>query len=167
MNMEQIKLDEKFCSKDWGSTTLYFTAPKEMLKEFVENEIFPEAVSMEISIEFPNCNAPEKYATVQVSPTNVEGEDYDWYEISLPDDDILNLIALAEKSIGKIIQTNQERIIMILEDMELYTIGRLKKQTVALTVEELQTYIDRIRENLDIDLGLKSTLENECSYEER
>ena len=43
----------------------------------------------------------------------------------------------------------EEKIKMILEDMELYTIGRLKKERVYLTVEELQNYIDHIREVLE------------------
>lgn len=43
----------------------------------------------------------------------------------------------------------KEKIKIILEDMELYTIGRLKKERVFLTVEELQDYIDHIREALE------------------
>ena len=38
-----------------------------------------------------------------------------------------------------------EEIEMILNDMEVYTVGRLKEQAVCLTVGELQNYIDSIR----------------------
>lgn len=41
------------------------------------------------------------------------------------------------------------KIINILEDMELYTIGRMKNQPVCLTVKELQIYIDHIRKALE------------------
>lgn len=44
-----------------------------------------------------------------------------------------------------------EKIRMILNEMEVYTIGRLKNQQVCLTVEELQDYIDNIREALDVN----------------
>ena len=36
----------------------------------------------------------------------------------------------------------------VLNDMETYTVGRLKEQMVCLTVEELQDYIDSIRKLL-------------------
>lgn len=42
-----------------------------------------------------------------------------------------------------------EKIKMILDEMEEYTLGRLTIQQVDLTVEELQNYIDSIREVLE------------------
>lgn len=44
------------------------------------------------------------------------------------------------------IEKNIEKLNLILEDMELYTVGRVKKNNVCLNVEDLQQYIDHIRE---------------------
>lgn len=96
---KRIKFDERFDDRDCGTTTLYFIAPKEMLKKFIPVNDYPEAVSMEISIEFPANHIQANYADVCVSPTReIEGgtEEYDWYDIDLPYDEIEELINLAE-----------------------------------------------------------------------
>ena len=96
---KRIKFDERYDNEDYETTTLYFIAPKEMLKTMMVND-YPDAVSMEISIEFPTeCIAP-KYASVCISPTRYDEdtdsyEDYDWYDIDLPYDEIDELISLA------------------------------------------------------------------------
>lgn len=43
----RIKFDEKYVSDVYGTTTLYFIAPKEFL-----NNKYPDAESTEISVEF-------------------------------------------------------------------------------------------------------------------
>ena len=60
----------------------------------------PEAISMEISIEFPTEHIEANYADVCVSPTREDEngtEDYDWYDVDIPYDEIEELIKLAEK----------------------------------------------------------------------
>ena len=55
---------------------------------------------MEISIEFPTEHIEARYADVCVSPTReIDGmsEDYDWYVVYIPYDEIEELIKLAEK----------------------------------------------------------------------
>lgn len=94
---KRIEFEERFDSDVYNTTTLYFIAPKEMLKTMMIKD-YPEAVSMEISIEFPTGCIEVKYADVCVSPTNDDGEDYDWYDIDLPYDEIEELIRLAEES---------------------------------------------------------------------
>lgn len=98
----RIKFDERYDSEDYHTTTLYFTAPKEMLKRFIPVNDYPEAVSMEISIEFPEEHIEANHADVCVSPTRlvVDGatEDYDWYDVDIPYDEIDELILLAEKA---------------------------------------------------------------------
>ena len=94
----RIKFEEDYISEEWGTITLYFIAPKEML-----NGKYPEAESMEISIECPREYIEARYATVMFSPTKYdeEGEcytDYDWYDVDLPYEDIEELIKLAEES---------------------------------------------------------------------
>lgn len=93
-----IKFDERYDDDENELTTLYFTAPKELLKEF-DLEGYPEAVSIEISLEFPlDCIVPE-HAYVSVSPTSEDGEDYDWCDFDEMDyNDIQALIQLAEAS---------------------------------------------------------------------
>ena len=100
----RIKFDERYDSDDYGTTTLYFIAPKEMLKKFIPTNDYPEAVSMEISVEFPTDYIEPAQAYVCVSPTReVDGgtEEYDWYDIDLPYDEIEELIKLAEQNGGK------------------------------------------------------------------
>ncbi len=95
---KRIIFDERYDSEEYETTTLYFIAPKEMLKTFIPTTNYPEAISMEISIEFPREHIEALYADVCVSPTRkVEGgtEDYDWCDIDLPYNDIEELIKLA------------------------------------------------------------------------
>ena len=44
---KRIKFDERYDSEEYGTTTLYFIAPKEMLKKFIPTNDYPEAISME------------------------------------------------------------------------------------------------------------------------
>lgn len=97
---KRIKFDEKYDDEDYRTTTLYFIAPKEMLKTFIPTNDYPEAIAMEISIEFPANHIEANYGDVCVSPTReVDGgtEEYDWYDIDLPYDEIEELIKIAMK----------------------------------------------------------------------
>lgn len=94
---KRIEFDEGWNKED-NETVLYFTAPKEIF-----DCDYPDAVSMEISIEFPTDHAEATYANVEVSPTRYieedDGyEDYDWSELSLSDAEINELIELARKA---------------------------------------------------------------------
>ena len=97
---KRIKFDERYDSEEYGTATLYFVAPKEMLKKFIPTNDYPEAISMEISIEFPTEHIEANYADICVSPTREYEngtEDYDWYDVDIPYDEIEELIKLAEK----------------------------------------------------------------------
>lgn len=94
----RITFEERYDSAEHGTTTLYFIAPKELL-----DGKYPEAESMEISVEFPTNQPEAKYATVEFSPTkwDEDGEcytDYDWFEVDVPYEEIEALIDLARKS---------------------------------------------------------------------
>lgn len=94
---KRIKFDEGWNKED-NETVLYFTAPKEMLWGD-----YPEAVSMEISLEFPTDHAEAEYVDVCISPTRYveedDGyEDYDWRDISMSNVEINELIELARKA---------------------------------------------------------------------
>ena len=97
-----IEFEERYDNEELGTTTLYFIAPKEMLKKLIPTNDYPEAISMEISIEFPTEHIESHYADVCVSPTKeeIEGctEEYDWYDIDLPYNEIEELIDLAMKA---------------------------------------------------------------------
>ena len=94
---KRIKFDEKYDDEEYGSTTLYFIAPKEMLQGK-----YPEAESMEISIEFPTGYPEARCANVEFSPTKYDEEndcytDYEWFDANMSYEDIEALIDLAEK----------------------------------------------------------------------
>lgn len=86
----RIKFDEKVKSSEYKTTTLYFTAPKELL-----NKKYPDAESTEISIEFPTAYPDANHATVMASPTK-DGLDYEWFDLEMTNEDINALIALAD-----------------------------------------------------------------------
>lgn len=92
---KRIKFDERW-DRDDRSTVLWFTAPKELLPGE-----YPEAESMELSLEFSTHNLCAEDAIVEFSPTKYDEEgytDYDWEEIDIPFDEIEALIKLAEDS---------------------------------------------------------------------
>ena len=97
MTDKRIKFEEKYEDEEYGTTTLYFIAPKEML-----DGKYPEAEHAEISIEFPTANPEPAYAIVEMSPTKYDEEsesytDFDWFDVSLPYGEIEELMALASR----------------------------------------------------------------------
>jgi len=94
---KRIKFDERYDDEEYETTTLYFTAPKEMLYEFNIPE-YPDAVSMEISIEFPTNHIEAAYGECCISPTvEIDGgtSEIDWWDVNIPYDEIEELIELA------------------------------------------------------------------------
>ena len=92
---KRIVFEERYDCEEYGTTTLYFIAPKELLY----ND-YPEAVSAEICIECPMEHIEPAYAAVGISPTDEDGSDYDWCDFDLPYDIIGRLIDLAHKNGG-------------------------------------------------------------------
>ena len=95
---KRIQFDESYISEEWGTITLYFIAPKEML-----NGKYPEAEHAEISIECPKEYIDARYANVMLSPTKYDEDedcytDYDWFDVDLSYEEIEELIKLAEES---------------------------------------------------------------------
>jgi len=96
--MNNIKFDERYDDEYNGDTTLYFIAPKEMLDNFFPKGTYPDAVSMEISIEVPTNNIEANNANVSISPTRKteDGyEDYDWTDVDVPYEEIEMLLSIA------------------------------------------------------------------------
>lgn len=96
-----VEFEDKFVSEEWGTTTYYFTAPKEMLEGK-----YPEAEAMEISVEFLTEQPEARYATVMFSPTKYDAieecyTDYDWFDVDMPYEDIEKLMSMAEKTLEK------------------------------------------------------------------
>ena len=89
----RIYFEESYECPESIPPTLYFIAPVDML-----DGKYPEAESMEISVEFPTANPEARYAEVMFSPTK-DGEDYDWFDVLIPLDEIEELMALAERSV--------------------------------------------------------------------
>lgn len=92
---EKAELEEIYVSEEYGTTTLYFDASKELLKHLSED--YPEAVSSEISIEFPTGRQEASACIVMISPTNDMGEDYDWCDFPLSSQFIEILFLIAKK----------------------------------------------------------------------
>ena len=97
--ISEIELEEEYINEEYGTTTLYFVAPKEML-----NGKYPEAVSMEISVEFPTDYPEARGSTVMFSPTDYDEEedaytDYDWFDADLTYEEIEKLIDLAKGTV--------------------------------------------------------------------
>ena len=95
---KKITFDEICVSAEDETTTMYFTAPKDLFGT-VEYE---DADYLEISVELPtSCQeACKAYVSVTPAKRNNDGtiEYFDWRDISLPYDEIEALIRLAEKS---------------------------------------------------------------------
>ena len=49
--LDQVYLEEVYDNTEYGTTTLYFIAPKDLL-----GDSYPEAIHSEISLEFPTDN---------------------------------------------------------------------------------------------------------------
>ena len=96
--MENIRFDERYDDEYHGETTLYFIAPKEMLDNFFPKGKYPDAISMEISIEVPTNNIEAENALVSISPTKKTEDgygDYDWTDVDIPLEEIEALLRKA------------------------------------------------------------------------
>lgn len=91
MAYNRILFEKKVVSEEYGTTTLYFLAPKEVL-----DGKYPEAEHMTISVEYPTATPEARFAKVMFSPTK-NGEDYDWFDADLRYEDIARLIDYGEK----------------------------------------------------------------------
>lgn len=104
-NFKTIRFKERYDSPVYGTTTLYFTAPPELVED-----TSPEVVSATISIDFPiNSQNREFESVVRISPTRkvkVESfereyyEDYDWQDVYLSEDEILELLKIYDNEGG-------------------------------------------------------------------
>jgi len=93
--IQNAEFDEKYDFNAYQTTTLYFTASKKLLA-FLPKE-YPDAISSEISVEFPSENPEANASHVMLSPTNDMGEDYDWCEFNIPLECIETLLEIAKK----------------------------------------------------------------------
>lgn len=100
--LRQSVFDDICISDEYDTTTMYFKAPKEILKALLGEEYSDEdAVSAEISIEMPSAHLESRYADIAVSPTICEKcdgavsyVDTDWNDVELPHDEVDNLLSL-------------------------------------------------------------------------
>lgn len=100
--LRQSVFDDICISDEYDTTTMYFKAPKEILKALLGEEYSDEdAVSAEISIEMPTAHLESRYADIAVSPTVCEKcdgavsyVDTDWNDVELPHDEVDNLLSL-------------------------------------------------------------------------
>ena len=95
---KNIIFEEKHINQEFGTTTYYFVAPKEMLLGK-----YPKAIAMEIAIEVLTNHENADHASVQFSPTKYDKEtdgfvDYDWFDGNLSYEEINELLALANRN---------------------------------------------------------------------
>lgn len=95
LDISQVKFEDTYISEEYGTTTLYFIVPKDILEGK-----YPEAEFATISLEFSNSGFVYCDVNTCCSPTKYVPEedgylDYDWFDISLSDEDIGRLLKLA------------------------------------------------------------------------
>lgn len=95
MDMTGVQFTERYDSKEYGTTTLYFDAPKELLP----NQ-YDDAEYAEIAIECPTDLIEACSAGVGISPVN-DGSSYDWCDIDLQYEEIDDLIDLYYATVNK------------------------------------------------------------------
>lgn len=94
--ISQIEFIDIYINEKYGTTTLYFSAPKEML-----DGKYSEAEFMTISIEFPTDHHEASDTHVECSPTEYDEEtdsytDYDWFDVDMSYEDIDKLFVIYE-----------------------------------------------------------------------
>lgn len=93
-DITKISLEERYNDDEYNTTTLYFKAPKEMLRR-----AYRDVIDATISVEFPSDNPIPAYCSVMMSPTGSDFSDYDWTDYTLSYSDIQKLLDLADKTI--------------------------------------------------------------------
>ena len=81
IDISKIKFEEAYDNAPFQEYTLYFIAPKDLVKDK-----YPEAEHFTISLELTT-------RTAMISPTK-NGIDYDWSDVELDNDTIDKLICL-------------------------------------------------------------------------
>lgn len=81
IDISKIKFEEAYDNAPFQEYTLYFIAPKDLVKDK-----YPEAEHYTISLELTT-------RTAMISPTK-NGIDYDWSDVELDNDTIDKLICL-------------------------------------------------------------------------
>ena len=81
IDISKIKFEEAYDNAPFQEYTLYFIAPKDLVKDK-----YPEAEHSTISLELTT-------RTAMISPTK-NGMDYDWSDVELDNDTIDKLICL-------------------------------------------------------------------------
>lgn len=95
-DINDVTFDECLTSDEYETVTLYFEAPKQWLQDE-----YPEAVHCEISVEYPTRHPEAFFASVMISPTEVDERgnafDNDWRDFTLTYSEIEQLLNLAKK----------------------------------------------------------------------
>ena len=87
-----LKYASMYYKEEHDTITLYFVVKKSMLRNPKE---YPDAVAAMLSLEFPKEIIEARYADICISPIDEKGECFGWEDISLPYDEIDELIELA------------------------------------------------------------------------
>ena len=97
--MMDIKYDSYWQHNEMDEMVLWFTAPKEMIYEYLPDADYPEMVATAIEIVTPLNKIDAEHATVLISPTREDEygqEDYDWTQIEMDKELINTLLVMAD-----------------------------------------------------------------------
>lgn len=93
---DDIQFDRSYINNEYGTTTLYFNAPSDILNVGE----FDSATSAKISVEFPSESPAYFYSvdgSVMFSPVFEPDNGLFWYDVDLPYEDIDILLTLFDK----------------------------------------------------------------------
>lgn len=159
---KRIEFDEKYIDKENETVTYYFTAPKEMMVIF--GIACPDAVSVEISVEFPlNC-IEGRYGECSVAPTILEDgvySDVDWQDIYLPCEYVDELIDLANEQVKFI----AEGIYAKLSDMDYLDYADTQAEDYKLLMKDLKLL--ELQGNGSLLNALKLVLESDVEIKKQ
>lgn len=89
-----IKYASFYYEEEQETVTLYFLVKKSMLP-FPSND--PDVVAAMLSLEFPVTNIEARYADICISPITDTNECIGWEDITMPYDEVEELIEYATK----------------------------------------------------------------------
>lgn len=94
--VEMIQFVKSYVNDEYGTTTLYFSAPSDVLR----GNVSPDAVSAIISVEFP-AEQPEFFyaadGSVMMSPVFKPDTGLLWMDVNLPYEDIDALLEIFDQ----------------------------------------------------------------------
>lgn len=159
---KRIKFDGKYLDKENKTVTYYFVAPKEMMSNF--GITCPDAVSVEISVEFPLNRIEGGCCECSVSPSVIKDGvciGVGWQDIYLPCEYVDELIDLANEQVKFI----AEGIYAKLSDMDYLDYADTQAEDYKLLMKDLELL--ELQGNGSLLNALKLVLESDVEIKKQ